>query len=113
MDVKNYKVKGRIWVETDQGHQLGPSRQELLLAIKKLGSITGAARKMKMSYRHAWEIINELNNASNVLIVQKNTGGSGGGGSKLTAAGEALLKQYEHCQKEFQEFKSTINNLKK
>ncbi|MEX0998046.1 MAG: LysR family transcriptional regulator [Flavobacteriaceae bacterium] len=112
MDIKNYQVKGRIWLETEQGHQLGPGRQKLLLAIKELGSITEAAKKMKMSYRHAWEIIKELNNASNLQIVEKNTGGSGGGGSKLTAEGEALLKQYKLCQLAFEEFKSELNKRK-
>jgi len=112
MDIKNYQIKGRIWLETDQGHQLGPGRQKLLLAIKELGSITEAAKKMKMSYRHAWEIIKELNNASNLQIVKKNTGGSGGGGSKLTAEGEALLEQYKHCQMAFEAFKSELNKRK-
>lgn len=112
MEIKNYQIKGRIWLETDEGHQLGPGRQKLLLAIKELGSITEAAKKMKMSYRHAWEIINELNSASSLMIVKKNTGGSGGGGSKLTAAGEALLEQYEHCKIAFEEFKTEINSRK-
>ena len=109
MDINNYQIKGRIWLETDQGHQLGPGRQKLLLAIKELGSITEAAKKMKMSYRHAWEIIKQLNSVSDELIVEKNSGGKGGGGSKLTTAGEALLKQYEQCQNSFETFKSQIN----
>lgn len=112
METKNYQVKGRIWLETNQGHKLGPGRQKLLLAIKELGSISEAAKKMKMSYRHAWEIVKQLNADSGELIVEKNTGGNGGGGSKLTAAGEALLKKYEHYQKAFEVFKSELNNLK-
>ncbi|MEX2564730.1 MAG: LysR family transcriptional regulator [Cyclobacteriaceae bacterium] len=112
MDTKNHQVKGRIWLETNQGHQLGPGRQKLLIAIKELGSITEAAKKMKMSYRHAWEIIKDLNPSSSQLIVEKNTGGSGGGGSQLTAEGEALLEQYEHCQMAFEEFKTELNKRK-
>ena len=109
MKLKNYQIKGRIWLETDQGHQLGPGRQKLLLAIKEQGSISEAAKKMKMSYRHAWEIIKELNSVSGQLIVEKNSGGKNGGGSKLTIAGETLLKQFEECQKAFETFKSQIN----
>lgn len=112
MELKNYQVKGRIWLETDQGHQLGPGRQKLLLAIKELGSITEAAKKMKMSYRHAWEIIKQLNSFSGELIVEKSTGGSGGGGSKLAAAGETLLEQYESYQMAFEEFRSELNKRK-
>ena len=109
METKNYQVKGRIWLETNQGHQLGPGRQKLLLAIKELGSITEAAKKMKMSYRHAWEIIKQLNSDSGELIVEKNSGGKGGGGSKLTAKGDSLLAHYEQCQNAFETFKSQIN----
>ena len=112
METKNYQLKGRIWLETNQGHQLGPGRQKLLLTIKELGSITEAAKKMKMSYRHAWEIVKQLNADSGELIVEKNTCGIGGGGSKLTSAGEALLAQYEHYQKAFEAFKSELNKLK-
>lgn len=113
MKTKNYRINGRIWLETNQGHLLGPGRQKLLLAIKELGSITEAAKKMKMSYRHAWEIIKQINEYSGELIVETNTGGSGGGGSKLTAAGEALLEQYERYQIAFEAFKSELNNLNK
>ena len=112
METKNYRVNGRIWLETEKGHQLGPGRQKLLKAIKELGTITEAAKKMKMSYRHAWEIIKQLNSYSGELVVEKNTGGNGGGGSKLTAAGEALLEQYERYQIAFEAFKSELNKLK-
>lgn len=111
METKNYRVNGRIWLETKEGHQLGPGRHKLLLAIRDLGSITEAAKKMKMSYRHAWEIIKELNSDSGELIVEKNTGGNGGGGSKLTPAGEVLLAQYEHYQSAFETFKSELNKF--
>lgn len=113
MKPNHFKIKGRIWLETDQGHQLGPGRQKLLLAIKELGSITEAAKKMKMSYRHAWEIINQLNSDAGALIVEKNSGGSGGGGSKLTPTGEALLLQYEKYQEVFKAFTSEINQNRK
>ncbi len=66
-----------------------------------------------MSYRHAWEIINELNSVSGQLIVEKNSGGKNGGGSRLTSAGETLLKQFEECQNAFETFKSQINQENK
>lgn len=109
MELKNFRVNGRIWLETEQGHQLGPGRYELLKTIKELGSITEAAKKMNMSYRHAWEIIKELNAVSGDLIVEKNSGGKGGGGSKLTAKGEALLELHEHCQGAFEAFIEKLN----
>ncbi|PJB11764.1 MAG: molybdenum transporter [Flavobacteriales bacterium CG_4_9_14_3_um_filter_40_17] len=111
MELKNYQAKGRIWLETEQDHQLSPGRQKLILAIKEFGFISKVVKKMKISYRHAWEIINELNASSNLPIVEKNSSGSGGGGSKLTESGETLLKQYEQCQNEFEAFKSELNKV--
>lgn len=104
------KIKGHIWIETEQGHLIGPGRKKLLEALRDCGSITLAAKSMKMSYRHAWEMINELNAISNLTLVVKNTGGLNGGGSTLTPEGEKLIAGCETLNSAFENFKSQVNN---
>lgn len=69
-------------------------RIDLLIAIKKFGSINKAAKEVPLSYKAAWEAIEDMNNLSNTPIVIKETGGTGGGGTKLTEYGENLLNTY-------------------
>lgn len=75
-------------------------RIELLHAIRREGSILKAAKVVPMSYKSAWEAIDTMNNLSSIPIVQKETGGSGGGGTKLTAYGENLLETYQILKEE-------------
>lgn len=85
-------------------------RIDLLFAIKKTGSISKAAKEVPMSYKAAWEAIESMNNLSSKPIVLKETGGKGGGGTKLTIYGENLLNTYEILKEEQKKF---LNNLSK
>lgn len=73
---------------------LGPGRAELLEHIDQTGSISAAARQMKMSYRRAWLLVESTNAAFVEPLVQASTGGSGGGGAQLTDFGRAMLLRY-------------------
>uniref|UniRef100_UPI004048832D TOBE domain-containing protein n=1 Tax=Aliarcobacter sp. TaxID=2321116 RepID=UPI004048832D len=84
-------------------------RIDLLLAIEKTGSISKAAKEVPMSYKGAWEAIETMNNLSITPIVQKETGGVGGGGTKLTQYGKNLLKTYEILKKEQAKFLENLN----
>ena len=86
-------------------------RIELLIAIKKTGSINKAAKEVPMSYKSAWETIEAMNNLSINPIVQKETGGSGGGGTKLTEYGENLLKTYHLLKEEQKKFVENLNRI--
>jgi molybdate transport system regulatory protein len=57
----NIKVNGSLWLESEGEHFLGPGPIELLERIAETGSISNAAKEMKMSYKKAWEIVNRLN----------------------------------------------------
>lgn len=74
--------------------RLGPGKLLLLQKIDELGSISAAGRAMKMSYRQAWELINQLNHAFKEPVVQSQAGGNKGGGAHLTDFGKLLLT---HC----------------
>ncbi len=77
---------------------LGPGKIELLDALQKTGSISAAARSMKMSYRRAWLLIDTMNQCFKTPLVSTATGGKGGGGAKLTDLGQAVLMQYQRME---------------
>lgn len=86
-------------------------RIQLLHAISSEGSILKAAKAVPMSYKSAWEAIDSMNNLSPIPIVQKETGGSGGGGTKLTPYGKNLLKTYQILKEEQERFLEKLTQL--
>ena len=73
---------------------LGPGKAELLAGIRATGSISAAGRQMGMSYKRAWMLVEEMNNAYRTPLVASARGGAGGGGAQLTETGEAILALY-------------------
>ncbi len=86
-------------------------RIELLIAIKKTGSISKAAKEVPMSYKAAWEAIEAMNNLSTTPIVQRETGGVGGGGTTLTPYGENLIETFEVLKKEQKKFLENLSQF--
>jgi molybdate transport system regulatory protein len=84
-------------------------RIDLLIAIKRTGSISKAAKEVPMSYKAAWEAIESMNNLSTIPIVQRETGGVGGGGTTLTPYGENLIATYEIIKNEQKRFLKELN----
>src|SRR5271168_3109966 len=78
----------RIWVERAGQAILGQGRAELLEGIDRWHSISAAARQMGMSYRHAWLLVQRINEAAGEPLVTAATGGLRGGGARLTPLGE-------------------------
>ena len=99
-----YKIKGNIWIEGDSGAFIGLGRVVLLEGIKKHGSITSAAKAMKMSYRQAWELVSSMNKQARKVLVETVSGGAGGGGTKITPEGEKAIKLFRDLNKRFVEF---------
>ncbi len=75
-----------------------PQRIALLGHIAEQGSITRAAKAAGLSYKAAWDAIDELNNLAQKPLVERSVGGKGGGGAKLTAEGERVLRLYQRLQ---------------
>lgn len=86
-------------------------RIQLLIAIKHSGSINKAAKEVPMSYKSAWEAVETMNNLSIHPIVQRETGGSGGGGTTLTQYGENLLTTYFLLKAEQKKFIENLNRI--
>ena len=76
----------------------------LLEHIDRLGSIAAAARAMKLGYRNAWLWIEALNRLAPAPVVEKTTGGVGGGRARLTEEGRKVVNEYKELRARFQEF---------
>ena len=72
-----------------------PRRMELLRQIRHTGSISQGAKLAGISYKSAWDAINEMNQLADDTLVERSTGGKGGGGAILTPYGERLIQLYE------------------
>ncbi|MDF2489662.1 MAG: putative molybdate transport regulator ModE, partial [Pseudomonas sp.] len=75
-----------------------PQRIALLQHIAEQGSITRAAKAAGISYKGAWDAIDELNNLAATPLVERSTGGRGGGGARLSAEGQRVLRLYQRLQ---------------
>lgn len=86
----------RIKLRLEFGERLvlGPGKADLLAGIAELGSISATGRRMKMSYKRAWSLVEEMNAAFAAPLVDSSRGGSGGGGAVLTPTGQAVLAHF-------------------
>ncbi len=83
------QAQGRFWFTLDGHSFLGRGRVELLQRIADTGSISQAAKAMKMSYKAAWDAVSAMNSAWGTLLVESNPGGS-----VLTADAERLIATF-------------------
>lgn len=93
-----FSIKNRLWVVRNNHTFLGDGRVALLEKVKEHGSITEAAKSMKMSYKKAWQLINGMNMLSDRPLVIRSSGGKGGGGTLLTKHGERAIRQYRNLE---------------
>lgn len=77
---------------------IGPGKADLLEAIAACGSISESARRMGMSYRRAWLLVDTMNRCFREPVVASATGGSGGGGARVTPFGERVLARFRAMQ---------------
>ena len=78
---------------------IGPGKAALLQAIQETGSISAAARRMNMSYRRAWLLVDTMNRCFREPVVEAATGGKGGGGAQVTQFGNTVLAKYQIMEK--------------
>lgn len=93
-------VKLIVRLDLGAAGRLGPGKLQLLSHIGELGSISAAARTMRMSYRQAWDLVQQMNEAFADPVVISQTGGKHGGGAALTEFGRALLNHLDAINKE-------------
>jgi molybdate transport system regulatory protein len=99
---KKLKIRISYGVNT----AMGPGKAELLEAIQEYGSISKAAKKMKMSYRRAWELVSVMNQCFKDPLVLTAQGGTHGGGAKVSGLGLVILKNYRDMEAKVARFAS-------
>ncbi|MFT5934033.1 MAG: molybdate transport system regulatory protein [Hydrogenophaga sp.] len=87
-------LKGSLWLTSGQESVGGHGRIALLRAVAEHGSITQAAKAFGMGYKAAWTAINTMNALSGTPLVERVTGGRGGGSTRLTEQGRRLVERY-------------------
>ena len=95
MSTKNIKIhipRGKV-------SAIGPGKADLLEAIQHSGSISAAARQMGMSYKRAWDLVEEMNRLFGKPVVSAQTGGRKGGGAQLTQAGLAIVSRFRAIER--------------
>jgi len=93
-----YQIKSRLWIATKQGTFLGEGRVTLLSEIIEKGSISAAAKSLGISYRKAWKMIDIMNSQARNPLVVRQSGGSRGGGTRVTEEGKNMIKKYRQLK---------------
>ncbi|MDB5369948.1 MAG: mopA 1 [Roseomonas sp.] len=93
--------KAALTLRIDFGpRRLGPGKVALLECIAREGSIAAAARSMKMSYRRAWELVEDINTTFGAPVLSTATGGSRGGGARLTPLGADVVALFRALERD-------------
>ena len=92
------KVGAKLQVVVHPGVRLGPGKADLLQGIKETGSISAAGRRIDMSYKRAWYLVEAMNAHFDRPLVEATKGGKSGGGAKLTQLGEDILSAFREME---------------
>lgn len=92
MRIGPLKLKAQIFCGEETA--LGPGKADLLEAIDRVGSISGAGRAMGMSYRRTWLLVDTMNRCWADRLVETTIGGGRDRGARLTALGREVLARY-------------------
>ena len=96
------KLTGKLLIDTAMGSFLGDKRIRLLESIDKTGSISQAAKAVPLSYKAAWDAVDDMNNVAPEPLVIRCAGGKHGGGTELTAFARRLIAFYRALEQESQ-----------
>ena len=88
-----------IRIDFGPGQRIGPGKIALLEQVAALGSISAGGRALDMSYRRAWELIDDLNAIFGQPVVESRSGGKKGGGATVTALGLNLISRYRAMER--------------
>jgi molybdate transport system regulatory protein len=95
------KPRVNLWIEQDGEVVLSEWRVSLLEAIVETGSISGAAAKLDVPYHRAWDKLEEMEKGLGMKLVVTQTGGTGGGGARLTPEGLDFVEKFRRFQAGF------------
>lgn len=92
----NLKIKLQLYCGGEIA--MGPGKADLLEAIDREGSISGAGRALGMSYRRAWLLVDAMNRCWDLPLVETAPGGKHGGGARVSELGRSVLAHYRALQ---------------
>jgi molybdate transport system regulatory protein len=105
------RLSGAVWIRGGRGTTLGDDRIGLLERIDRLGSISKAAKAAGVSYKTAWDVIDEVNNLSPRPLVVRTSGGRMGGGTVLTEEGKEVVRLYRVIEGEHRRFLKDLEGM--
>ncbi|MEO8307481.1 MAG: transcriptional regulator [Pseudomonadota bacterium] len=88
------KPSAHVRVDFTDVISIGPGKIGLLEQIERTGSLSAAARELKMSYRRAWLLLTNVNTGFSEPVAVLSVGGVEGGGARLTKFGKQLVSDY-------------------
>src|SRR6201996_2941680 len=88
-----------VRIDLDPAGRIGPGKIQLLENIDSCGSIYAAGRAMNLSYKRAWDLVDEINRICQRAAVERQTGGKNGGGAMLTPFGLSLVEGYRKIER--------------
>lgn len=91
-------LKLKLQLICGDSYAIGPGKADILAAIEREGSISGAGRALGMSYRRIWLLVDEMNRCFRDRLVETQSGGSSGRGATLTASGDIVLAAYRELE---------------
>jgi molybdate transport system regulatory protein len=103
------EVAFRIDVLRNRTPFLRPANVELLREIDRRGSLRIAAKRLRISYQHAWDLVKEINRVAAEPVVVLHRGGAGGGGAALSAHGRRLIEEFEQIEEAVARFAKKLN----
>ncbi|MBJ6725058.1 TOBE domain-containing protein [Geomesophilobacter sediminis] len=102
------ELEGSLWIQKSDRRYLGADRIALLERIDELGSMVKAAKALGISYKTAWDTVNTINNLADTALVERLTGGKGGGGTTLTPEGKKIVSQFRVIQEEHRKYLANL-----
>ena len=102
-------VGADLWLSLDGQNLAGARRVALLAEIARAGSITQAAKAAGFSYKGAWNAIDDMSNQAGEPLLERSTGGKGGGSTRLTPRGEQLVRNFDLIRQEHARFVERLN----
>jgi molybdate transport system regulatory protein len=103
------EVDCQISIKRNGNSFLDPVKTKLLQEIIQCGSLSGAAKKLKISYQHAWTMIDDMNRIAPSPLVIKQRGGANGGGAEISEYGKNIINEYRQILAQVTKVISQIN----